>query len=85
MGFIQLHIKKIPSLLNVFQSIFNQAWMLSAVQEYNKDKNEFYSKVYVIYNMGNGNCLFRTDFIDKVLATILFSKDFMLHGGMLHF
>lgn len=67
---------KIPSLLNVFQSIFNQAWMLSAVQEYNKDKNKFYSKVYVIYNMGMVIVCSGLILLDKVLATILFSKDF---------
>lgn len=67
---------KIPSLLNVFQSIFNQAWMLSAVQEYNKDKNKFYSKVYVIYNVGMVIVCSGLILLDKVLATILFSKDF---------
>lgn len=67
---------KIPSLLNVFQSIFNQAWMLSAVQEYNKDKNKFYSEVYGIYNVGMVIVCSGLILLDKVLATILFSKDF---------
>ena len=34
---------KIPSLLSMFQQIFNQAWTISAVKEYDQDSSEFYS------------------------------------------
>lgn len=34
---------KIPSILNIFQNIFSQAWMLSAVREFDaEDKNGFF-------------------------------------------
>lgn len=42
--------KKLPTLIDTFHSIFNQAWQISAIQE-NDDPNskEFTSKVYKIY------------------------------------
>lgn len=42
---------KIPSILNVFQSIFNQAWVLSSVKEYDpEDSDGFFAKTYNLYN-----------------------------------
>lgn len=38
---------KIPSIITIFQSIFFQAWQLSAIDEFhNKDRNQFYRKVF---------------------------------------
>ena len=38
---------KIPSILNVFQTIFNQAWSLSAVKDYDpEDKSGFFANTY---------------------------------------
>lgn len=68
---------KIPSVLNLFQNIFNQAWLLSAVKE-NEEAHttEFYESVYSIYNTGmvvvcSGLLLF-----NKLVARILFANDF---------
>ena len=67
---------KLPSILNVFQNIFNQAWTLSAVKENGKDRGKFYSEIYAIYNCGMVfSCSFFLIF-DKILARILFSNDF---------
>lgn len=67
---------KIPSILNIFQSIFNQAWTLSAVKEFKEDNLEFYTKVYQTYN----SCMVLTCSVlilfDKPLAKILFAKEF---------
>lgn len=42
---------KIPSILNVFQSIFNQAWVLSAVKDFNKnDETGFFTEIYKVYH-----------------------------------
>ncbi|MGR9522913.1 oligosaccharide flippase family protein [Priestia megaterium] len=42
---------KIPSLLNIVNSIFFQAWQLSAIEEVNsKDKSKFYSNVFNIFS-----------------------------------
>lgn len=35
----------------MFQQIFNQAWTISAVKEYDQDSSEFYSTIYKAYNM----------------------------------
>ena len=67
---------KIPSILNVFQSIFNQAWTLSAVKEINEKSGEFYSKIYSIYNCG---LVLLCSFLlvgDKLVARILYANDF---------
>ena len=68
---------KIPSILNIFQSIFNQAWTLSAVKDYDPDdKNGFFSNTYTAYNcmmviLCAGIILF-----DKVLAKLLYANEF---------
>ena len=42
---------KIPSILNIFQSIFSQAWTLSAVKDFDpEDKNGFFANTYRAYN-----------------------------------
>mgnify|MGYP005760494999 CR=1 FL=1 len=68
---------KIPSILSVFQSIFNQAWVLSSVRAYedNSDK-KFFENTYKIYN---ALMLFVCSGIiltARVTASILYSKDF---------
>lgn len=43
---------KIPSLLSILNSIFFQAWQLSAIEEYNsKDKSKFYSQIFDYFSM----------------------------------
>lgn len=67
---------KIPSLLSMFQQIFNQAWTISAVKEYNQDNTNFYSTIYKAYNM----CMVITCsgliLVDKLIAKILFGPNF---------
>ena len=68
---------KIPSILNVFQGIFNQAWVLSTVKEIDEsDSNNFFSKIYNQYN-----CLLVLlcgviIMFNKVLAKVLYAKEF---------
>lgn len=67
---------KIPSVLNVFQSIFNQAWTISAVKENDNDSKLFYSNIYNLYNI---SMVFVCSFLicfDKFIAKILFAKEF---------
>lgn len=67
---------KIPSLLNVFQEIFSQAWTLSAVKEYDDKNSDFYTTVYEMYNFAmviTCSCLI---IVDKLIARILFSQEF---------
>lgn len=67
---------KIPSFLNVFQEIFSQAWVLSAVKEYETKDSVFYSKVYNLYNFGMVIVCSLLIAIDKIIAHILFAHDF---------
>lgn len=68
---------KIPSILNILQSIFTQAWTLSAVKEFDpEDRDGFFSNMYNGYN-----CLMviACSFLilnDKFFAKILYAKDF---------
>lgn len=68
---------KIPAILNIFQTIFNQAWTLSAVKDFDpEDKSGFFSDTYQAYNcmmviVCSGIILF-----DKILARFLYANDF---------
>lgn len=59
---------KIPALINVFISIFSQAWGISSIKEENNDEKIFYSKVFEVY-------LFLVVFICSSL--LMFVKCFM--------
>ncbi len=68
---------KIPSILNLFQTIFNQAWILSAVKEFDpKDKDGFFSKLYNTYNCLMTLLCSGIILLDRPLARLLFAKDF---------
>ncbi len=68
---------KIPSIMSVFQAIFNQAWTLSAVQDFDsEDKNGFFSKMYSLYNVCMVLLCSVLIFADRLLARILYAKDF---------
>lgn len=69
---------KIPSILTMFQTIFNQAWTISAVKEFDDKSGEFYSNIYTIYN--TILVLFCSILItfNKLVARILFAKEFYM-------
>ncbi|MDD4369906.1 MAG: oligosaccharide flippase family protein [Anaerostipes sp.] len=69
---------KLPSVLNILQNIFNQAWALSAVKEINNESSKFYSKIYSIYNCGMVLLCSLMIAGNQIIARILFSKDFYL-------
>lgn len=67
---------KIPSLINTIQNIFNQAWMISAVDEYGKGNYSFLIKSYRAYHfLLLVSCSVLIIF-DQMIAKILFAKDF---------
>ena len=69
---------KIPSILNIFQSIFSQAWTLSAVKEFDGNNELFYSQIYKIYNSSMVIICSGLILSDKIIAKILFAKDFYI-------
>lgn len=68
---------KIPTILNLMQNIFNQAWNLSAIKEFDKnDSDGFFSKTYSTYNaMLVLSCSILMLF-NIPIAKMLFVKDF---------
>lgn len=68
---------KIPSILNVFQTIFNQAWVLSSVKEFDpEDKDGFFVNIYNVYEfLMVGVCALLIVFT-RFIARILYAKGF---------
>lgn len=68
---------KIPAILNVFQGIFDQAWALSAVKDFDsKDESGFFT---VTYNTYNGLMVIVCAFIiafDRIMARFLYADNF---------
>lgn len=70
---------KIPSILNMFQSIFSQAWTMSAVKDFDSDDSKgFFSKMYEIYNCGMVLVCSVIVVTSKLLAHILYAKEFFV-------
>lgn len=70
---------KIPSILNIFQGIFNSAWTLSAVRDFDpEDKNGFFANTYSAYNCMMVIICSAIITTDKFLANFLYAKDFYL-------
>lgn len=70
---------KIPSILNIFQSIFSQAWTLSAVKDFDsEDKNGFFANTYKAYNCLMVLICSAIIVADKILAKMLYAKDFYI-------
>ena len=68
---------KIPSILNIFQTIFNQAWTLSAVKDFDpNDENGFFTNTYKAYNCMMVIVCSAIIVSDKFLAKFLYVKDF---------
>lgn len=68
---------KIPSILNTIQSIFIQAWQISAIKEYDGDKTrEFYGNTFAYLNLFI--CFVATSLIIllRPIAKIMYSKEF---------
>lgn len=70
---------KIPTFMNVLVSIFNQAWNLSAIKDFDRDdKQGFFSKTYSIYNCFMIVVCSAVIVGNKILASIFYSNDFYI-------
>jgi O-antigen/teichoic acid export membrane protein len=68
---------KIPTILVTLQSIFNQAWQISAVKGYqDNNRSELYCNIFAMMNLVMSLSCSSLIFIIKILAKILFAKDF---------
>lgn len=67
---------KIPTILNVMITIFQQAWNLSAFQEFDKKDSKFFQNIFLLLtyiSVFGGSLLI---VLNKLLAIILFQKEF---------
>ena len=69
---------KIPTIINVVQSIFNQAWTLSAVKEFDNRKDDFYSNTYKNYMLLLIFSCSSLIIFDQLIAKIIYSSDFYI-------
>lgn len=68
---------KIPQIINTLQSIFIQAWHISAIKQYGEqDTARFYGKTFVIINLMMCAACSWLILLTRVLAHILYAKDF---------
>ena len=70
---------KIPTILTMINQIFNQAWNLSAIKEFDaEDKSGFFSNIYCLYNFVLVSGCSVIILFNIPLARLLFSKDFFV-------
>lgn len=69
---------KIPTIINVVQSIFNQAWTLSAIKEFDDRKDNFYSNTYKTYMLLLTFSCSGLIILDQLIAKIIYSNDFYI-------
>lgn len=68
---------KIPQILNTIQSIFIQAWQISAIKEYGDNNTaRFYGNTFTIINLLMCIVCSWLIFLTRPLAHFLYSKDF---------
>lgn len=68
---------KIPSILSAVQSIFYNAWSISAIKEFDKDDSDgFIGKVYSAYGMGTVFVCSLIMMANVYIAQLLYSNDF---------
>ena len=68
---------KIPQIMATFQSIFTQAWSISAIKEYGEqDTAKFYGNTFTIVNLFICAACSWLILLTKPLAHILYAKDF---------
>lgn len=69
--------QRIPSLFATISTIFMGAWQISAVEDWGSEQTrKFFSEVYNRYSVLNNVIVSGLIFLAKIMARILFSKDF---------
>ncbi len=68
---------KIPTIISTMQAVFNQAWVLSSVKEYDsEDKNGFFAVTYGVYHSSLILICSISIIATHPLARILFGEEF---------
>lgn len=68
---------KIPTILSTFQTVFYNAWAISAVKEFDpEDSDGFLGRMYELYSGAMAICCSCVMLLDVPLAAFLYSNDF---------
>lgn len=68
---------KIPSMLSVFQSVFSQAWSVSAIKDFDPDDSDgFIGNMYTIFNFCMIAVAMGLILVNVFVSKILFSNEF---------
>ena len=68
---------KIPSILSIFQTIFMQAWTISATKDFDpEDRKGFFTKVYNYYNFAMTIVCSFLIMTARLMASFLYAKGF---------
>ena len=68
---------KIPTILSTLQSIFYNAWSISAIKEFDpSDRDGFLGKMYSLYSCAMSLCCAVILLLDIPLAHLLYAKEF---------
>lgn len=77
---------KIPSILNTLQSIFVQAWQISAIKEYGENSTaKFYGNTFSVVNVIVCAACSWLIILSKPLARLLYSNDFFVAWKLVPF
>lgn len=70
---------KIPAIINTLQSIFIQAWQISAVKEYGeKGTSEFYGRTFAVLNVFMAAACSVLIIFSKPIGHVLYQKEFYI-------
>lgn len=68
---------KIPSILNTCQSVFIQAWQISAIKEYGQtDTKEFYGQTFTVINLSMVLVCSVLTLLTRPLAYVMYANNF---------
>ncbi len=68
---------KIPTILSTLQSIFYNAWSISAIKEFNpEDSDGFLGRMYALYSCAMALCCSGIMLLDIPLAHLLYANEF---------
>lgn len=68
---------KIPTILSTLQSIFYNAWSISAIKEFDPDDSDgFLGRMYALYSCAMGLCCSTIMLLDIPLAHLLYANEF---------
>ena len=70
---------KIPTILDLFSSLFGQAWNLSAIKEFDTETSlSFFERTYKYYNIFLVSVCSFLIVTSKIIASFLYAKDFFI-------